>query len=275
MEIHETGDPELWEEVGRDSRLIRLNASRHRTLKSPSQTNIVLRMLPHEFFDDLEKRIAKYSLLSHTFYQAWSAGELTRDDLREYARDYYHHVAAFPTYLAAFAERLPNGQLRDAVLVNMLDELGGRGQPESGPHAELWLDFCEGMGGTREASQQQPPPEINNLIAHFRSVAASGTEEEALAAFYAYESQVPRIAAEKEQGLRACYGADDRTCRYFTLHAVADVHHASVWREQLSELIQGDAARQFAALEAAEITGKALWRALDGFEERRQARKAA
>ena len=35
-------------------------------------------------------------------YEAWSAGELTRDDLREYALDYYEHVRAFPSYLAAF-----------------------------------------------------------------------------------------------------------------------------------------------------------------------------
>jgi len=36
-----------------------------------------------EFFLHLEASIAKYDLLCHPFYKAWSAGELTRDDLRE------------------------------------------------------------------------------------------------------------------------------------------------------------------------------------------------
>ena len=50
-----------------------------------------------QFFEHLDARIAKYDLLCHPFYQAWAAGELTRDDLREYAQHYYHHVKAFPT----------------------------------------------------------------------------------------------------------------------------------------------------------------------------------
>ena len=44
----------------------------------------------HQFFDELHQCIAKYDLLCHPFYRAWSAGELNRDTLREYAADYYH-----------------------------------------------------------------------------------------------------------------------------------------------------------------------------------------
>src|SRR2546425_9511520 len=71
------------------------------------------------FSQELRARIAKYDLLCHPFYKAWSAGELSRDDLREYACQYYHHVAAFPRYLAQFAVRLDDGELRQAVLANM------------------------------------------------------------------------------------------------------------------------------------------------------------
>ena len=97
-----------------------------------------------EFCEQLDARIAKYDLLCHPFYKAWAAGDLTRDDLREYAQDYYHHVEAFPSYLAAFALRLEEGELRRAVLTNMCDERGVEGGVV--PHAELWLDFAEGMG---------------------------------------------------------------------------------------------------------------------------------
>ena len=62
-------------------------------------------MACEQFFQQLETRIAKYDLLSHPFYKAWSAGKLTKEDLRAYAQDYYHHVEAFPTYLAELAVR--------------------------------------------------------------------------------------------------------------------------------------------------------------------------
>src|SRR5690242_16758815 len=79
------------------------------------------------FASALRERAARYDLLCHPFYQAWSAGKLTRDDLRDYACEYYHHVAAFPTYLSAFHSRLPDGALRRRVLINLCgEELQGR-----------------------------------------------------------------------------------------------------------------------------------------------------
>src|SRR5258705_4492396 len=178
-------------------------------------------MNSQQFFQELDARVAKYDLLCHPFYKAWSAGELTRDDLRGYALDYYQHVQAFPSYLAAFASRLNEGDLRRAVLGNMRDEQGAEtapGQAEEA-HSDLWLDFAEGMGAARSAFGHVAVPEVKKLVAHFSRVAEKGTPEEALAAFYAYESQVPRVAAEKDRGLRELYGADQHTTRYFTLHA--------------------------------------------------------
>ena len=148
------------------------------------------------FLSLLEERIHQYDLLCHPFYKAWSAGELTRDDLRAYAEDYYPHVEAFPSYLAQLGVRLEEGELRRAVLANMTDEKGGEdsfGEPERS-HAELWLDFVEGMGGSRIA-KRRPTGEVRKLIAWFQQIASEGTPEEALAAFYAYESQVPRHGA--------------------------------------------------------------------------------
>ncbi len=63
-------------------------------------------METNTFVSLLEERIHQYDLLCHPFYKAWSAGELTRDDLRAYAEDYYPHVEAFPGYLAQFGVRL-------------------------------------------------------------------------------------------------------------------------------------------------------------------------
>ena len=227
------------------------------------------------FVSRLEECIHKYDLLRHPFYQAWSAGELTREELREYGETYYPHVAAFPTYLAQLGIRLEEGELRRAVLANMTDEKGGEdafGNPERS-HAELWLDFVEGMGGRR--IPKPPIKEVRKLISWFQQVASEGTPEEALASFYAYESQVPRIAAEKDRGLRDLYGADARTRNYFTLHTTADVYHSQVWRKQLEKRIEANPKAAEKALAAAEGTAKALWKTLDGIEAKRHAHAAA
>lgn len=229
-----------------------------------------------EFLSQMDARIAKYDLLCHPFYKAWAVSELTRDDLRHYAQDYYHHVEAFPSYLAALALRLDEGELRRAVLANLRDEKGVEGAPgrDAVPHSELWLDFAEGMGSSRDLRWHSPAPEIRQLISHFHGVASEGTPEEALAAFYAYESQVPRVAQEKERGLRECYAAYDKTCGYFSLHATADVFHSRVWRNQLEKRVNAHPETAPAALDAAENAAKALWRALDGIEARRMATAA-
>lgn len=225
------------------------------------------------FWQELHNRISKYDLLCHPFYKAWSEGTLTRDDLRAYSADYYHHVAAFPTYLGSFYGRLPEGELRRAVIENLADEEGLAG---TRAHNEMWLDFAEGMGANRaEVRNSEPVAEIGGLVEHFRRVAREGSSAEALAAFYAYEAQVPRVTKEKARGLREMYGADAKTCSYFTLHTTADVHHSNVWREQLSKAVENDAEAQERALVAAENAARSLWCALDGVERERQQRKAA
>ena len=234
-------------------------------------------MNTQQFIEELEARIGKYDLLCHPFYKAWAAGELSREDLRDYALDYHRHVEAFPEYLAAFGIRLDDGDLRRAVLSNMSDELGERHASEElgRAHSDLWMDFAEGMGATREAIGHRPVRQIRALVDHFSKVAATGAPEEALAAFYAYESQVPRVAEEKNRGLRDLYGADEKTRAYFTLHTTADVFHSNVWKQQLKTQVEENPAAAGRALDAAEAAAKALWTALDGIEARRTAAIAA
>ena len=128
------------------------------------------------------------------------------------------------------------------------------------------------MGATAsDITTHEPIGEIKDLISHFKSVMTGGTTAEALAALYAYESQVPRVATEKERGLKQFYGADDRTSYYFTLHKTFDLLHSKVWLEQLSKEVGSDSQQQEAALNAAENAAKSLWNALDGIESKRLA----
>jgi pyrroloquinoline-quinone synthase len=220
------------------------------------------------FWDELHARIAKHDLLSHPFYQAWTAGQLSAEDLREYAVAYYPHVSAFPTYLSALHSRLPDGELRRAVLRNLAEE-----EIEGRAHSELWLDFAEGMGSERDAVPRRAPVnEVEALVAGFRELAENATTPECLAAFYAYESQVPRIAEAKYAGLEQHYAVDARTSAYFRLHRTLDVRHAAAWRELLTAVLAESPESACPALSAAERASAALWHALDGIERERQAR---
>lgn len=228
-------------------------------------------MTTQEFFEQLDARIAKYDLLCHPFYKAWAAGELSCEDLQAYGREYFHHVEAFPSYLTEFASGLPEGRLRKAVLANRDDEMGAA---SGRSHAELWLDFVAGMGGGTIPGGTPDLPDLGQLLAFFHSVSNDGIPEAALAAFYAYESQVPRVAAEKARGLGDMYGADEKTRAYFTLHTTADVYHSRVWRSELEKAVEGNSAAAERALAAGENAAKALWNALDGIEAARLARAA-
>ena len=101
------------------------------------------------FWSRFEERVAPFNLLKHPFYQAWSKGELAREDLREYAAEYWHHVSAFPTYLSALHSRLPDGETRREVLRNLAEE-EGVDAATARPHSDLWMDFAAGMGASRD-----------------------------------------------------------------------------------------------------------------------------
>lgn len=219
------------------------------------------------FWQEFEERIGRYDLLKHPFYKAWSAGELSRQVISKYATQYYHHVAAFPRYLQLLKNRLPEGPTRKAVEQNRQDEMGGYSS-DGRAHDELWLDFAEGMGAERkQVPQSKPMAEVNNVIESFERYAAEGEVVEALCAFYAYESQVPRVAGEKEHWLRELYGADATTSNYFREHATADIHHSNVWRGLIDRELTQHPEMQEVALNTGEKAAESLWHVLDGMQK--------
>jgi pyrroloquinoline-quinone synthase len=224
------------------------------------------------FFPALEARLEQYDLLKHAYYQAWSKGKLTHDDLREYASEYWHHVSAFPAYLSALHSNLPDGRLRRVVLENLADE---EGLEDGRPHSDLWMDFARGMGADdAQVRARAITSETRALLDHYRA-AMQGSPASALAALYAYESRVPAIAKTKAEGLAAHYNTDATARRYFTVHTTADVHHAQVWRDALTAELAAHPEETEAALAAGEQAARALWTALDGVERARTARMNA
>ena len=141
----------------------------------------------------IDDRVARQHLLQHPFYQAWSRGELTMDALRDYATQYYHHVAAFPTYLSAVHAQTDNAEVRRHILSNLMDEEAG-----SPNHPELWLEFAESLGLERhEVKNSTQWDATKNLIATFRNCCGQRGTSAGLASLYAYESQIPAVSEKK------------------------------------------------------------------------------
>ena len=188
----------------------------------------------NQYLDEIDNDIAAKHLLKHPFYLAWTRGELSREALADYARQYYQHVAAFPTYLSAIHANCDDQPTRKELLNNLIDEEAG-----SPNHPELWLNFAEGLDvSAQQARNAEKWPETKNLVDTFRSVCRDGATAEALAALYAYESQIPAICESKIDGLKKHYGfADPKHYEYFSVHIEADREHSATEQKLLGEQV--------------------------------------
>jgi pyrroloquinoline-quinone synthase len=210
----------------------------------------------------IDAAVAERAMLSHPFYQAWTAGELPMDTLRAYARQYFHHVEAFPRAVSAVHAQCPDRDGRRMLAENLAEEEGlGEGKQD---HATLWSMFAEGLGESASAVRDQPlNPETEALIAAFRRLSTQSYAA-GLGALYAYESQFPAVAKAKIEGLVENYGVEDEaTLRFFRVHEQADVEHSAVCRKLLDDLSAVEGAEAAAA--GAELAG-ALWNFLSGVE---------
>jgi pyrroloquinoline-quinone synthase len=210
----------------------------------------------------IDAKVAERAMLKHPFYQAWTEGRLSLDSLRAYARQYFHHVEAFPQAVSAVHSSCPDRGGRRMLAENLAEEEGIEAGKQD--HATLWLMFACGLGENEDAIRaQQLNPETEALIETFRRLSrrsyASG-----LGALYAYESQFPAVASAKIEGLIDRYRVtDEETLRFFRVHESADVEHSSVCQTLLERLPENEKAEAIAAGE--ELAG-ALWNFLSGVE---------
>jgi pyrroloquinoline-quinone synthase len=208
----------------------------------------------------LERCVEAQHLLNHPFYQRWSAGELTREELCEYARQYWHYTLAFPTFVSGVHAGSDDFALRQMLLENLIEEEWGGDN-----HPELWLRFCEALGLRREdVMESEPNEQTLELIDAMRRQARQGETHEGLASLFAYESQVPAVAKAKIEGLAKHYEITaPREIAFFSVHETADVHHSNTAAALLDRLCDTEEKR-VGAERAAKTTLGALYRFLDG-----------
>lgn len=203
-----------------------------------------------EFFDRLESVRERWNVLEHPFYQRWSRGELTAEELSFYAGEYRRAVAALAQATAATAVLADPG---------FRSELEGHAAEEEA-HISLWDDFAAAVGAPVDPEPREETLECASAWT------AAGDALEGLVTLYAIESGQPAISQTKLEGLSAHYGIapNDRGAAYFALHSERDHEHAAHSRALIEERMNdGDADR---LLERAERVFQGNWALLDGVE---------
>jgi pyrroloquinoline-quinone synthase len=206
--------------------------------------------------EKIDAAVSEKNLLKHPFYQDWQTGKLSRESLQLYAAQYYRHVEAFPQHLRVLAGRA-DASLKPVVLENLAEEEN----PERS-HPQLWRDFAAALGVSEEDITGAPSlPGTQSVVHTFRDICANRSVSEAVAALYAYESQVPEIASTKMDGLHRYYGISDaKSTAYFSVHEEADKAHRAAWRNWLAQNATGG---QEQILRSTQDALNALWGALD------------
>lgn len=211
------------------------------------------------FIDAIDAKIQAKNLLKHEFYLAWSRGELSKECLCEYAKEYYQHVKAFPTYLSAIHSRTENPETRKILLQNLIEEEAG-----SPNHPELWKNFAMALGASEEELAAHAPSEkMASLISTFRTICSQNTTAEGIAALYAYESQIPEICKSKIKGLKQYYGMHSpESWKYFSVHIEADKEHAAQERHLLTSYVNTENRQKVNS--SVDMALDALWDFLTG-----------
>jgi pyrroloquinoline-quinone synthase len=181
------------------------------------------------------------NILEHPFYTRWERGELTREELSVYAREYRHAVVALSDAADAAAPLA-----------------GAEHAREEREHVALWDDFALEL----DADLDRPPrPETRSCAAAWTS---AESPLEALAILYAIEAGQPEVSRTKLAGLVDHYGFEvqGQGTSYFRLHAERDHEHAAEALELLEQ--HATAADQDRLVAAAERALEGNWLLLDG-----------
>ena len=183
----------------------------------------------------------------------WTEGKLTIDHLRGYSKEYFQLVKAVP------------GMVGNIAAFSSNEDIASNAREES-DHVAPWVRFASALGVTQhELAEYSGDPKAIAAVETMKKLSRLSFEE-AVAAMYAYEAELPKISRNKIDGLKKFYNMDtsDAT-NYFEIHEEADVRHAQVWREILQSIPEE---RREAAFSAAVESLKAQNLLLDSVQEK-------
>ena len=215
-------------------------------------------MANHNLLERIDFEIERRSVLKHAFYQMWSEGKLTVDHLQGYSKEYFQLVKAVPKFVENISSLTTDPSLKMAVNQNLREE---------SEHIEPWIKFAAAMGVSRnELINYTTVDKTNDAVTALTHITTLSLQE-AVAAMYAYEMELPKISRLKIEGLTKFYGMNSGTdaTSYFEIHEEADIRHALVWRNILQNI---PAENEESSFNAAVVSLDAQNKLLDSVQEK-------
>ena len=166
---------------------------------------------------------------SSRFMMALMQGKVTDVQLHSWVKDFYYYVEpAIPTVAAwlASAPILPDREVYKLIARNLAGEMGYIKEAE---HHDLYLQFCRGLGITREELLEHLPLPSTIGAASAMGYYCRNSFEEGLGAFgLGVEMEVPG----RPNGAQVFHGAlkkhfkfDDQTLEFWAVHIAAEEEH--------------------------------------------------
>ena len=199
----------------------------------------------------IDYEIEKHSLLKHVFYQMWSEGKLTINHLQGYSKEYFQLVKVVPKFVENIFNVITDPSLKRAV---------GQNLKEESEHIEPWIMFSTAMGIQRNDLASYKGENETNMAVSTLSQLTERSLEEAVAAMYAYEKELPKISRSKIDGLKKFYGVQsNEATKYLEIHKEVDLRHSEVWKNILKTIPEEKQERALnAAISSLEAQNKLL-----------------
>jgi len=205
----------------------------------------------------IDYEIEKHSLIKHVFYQMWSEGKLTINHLQGYSKEYFQLVKVVPKFVENIFNVITDPSLKRAI---------GQNLKEESEHIEPWIMFSTAMGIQRNDLASYKGENETNMAVSTLSQLTERSLEEAVAAMYAYEKELPKISRSKIDGLKKFYGVQsNEATKYLEIHEEVDLRHSEVWKNILKTIPEE---KQERALNAAISSLEAQNKLLDSVQKR-------
>jgi pyrroloquinoline-quinone synthase len=207
--------------------------------------------------NQIDFEIEKHSLLKHDFYRLWQEGKLTIDHLAGYSKEYYQLVKIVPTLVENALKTNKEIKYQHGILNTLEDER---------QHIEPWTKFSSSLHVDPKELLNYSGDDLTKQAIDDLIKISESSFEEAVAALYAFEKELPKISETKLGGLEKFYGiTDDESNEYFKIHKEVDIYHSKIWENIIKESTDDKREKM---LNAAIMSLKAQNRLLDSVKEK-------
>jgi pyrroloquinoline-quinone synthase len=175
----------------------------------------------------INSEIEKHSLLKHDFYKLWQDGKLTLDHLAGYSKEYFQLVKIVPTLVENVLKNNKIKKYEDLIQNTLKDET---------EHIEPWVNFSHSLNVDKNELMNYNGEDLTNQAINELIAISESSFEEAVAALYAIEKELPKISETKLDGLSKFYGiTSDDSNEYFKIHKEIDIYHSKIWENIINE----------------------------------------